>query len=363
MVATPALLAGEFIALSLRRRLRLRRRRPARGLPERGHLAFQSVRPGRHPQAPVADAAAGSSRTGSSSCCWRPVALELLRQASRRTVSAHTGCSSSTRPGVAHGARRSSRRCSRWPHPSRSGTAPESSIVSPSRRSCCSPQRSRRSRARSIHTSCSTRSPRSARSSGPIPDTARMLIVKLSGLLRRLMRSQEHFVTLREELDAIDEYLDIETVRFGPRLRVVQGHRSGHARRHRAEHDPPAARRELRQTRARAQTGSRGRSPSAAGCRTDAPCSRLRTTAWGSCSTGSASRCRAASVWPTFESGSRSSTGRLPADPDERARQGDLCAHRRARARGRPRHRDLRRAHSPRDSRHERHPSRSGRRR
>jgi two-component system LytT family sensor kinase len=52
------------------------------------------------------------------------------------------------------------------------------------------------------------------------PETARMLIVKLSGLLRRLLRSQEHFVTLREELEAIDEYLDIETIRFGPRLRV-----------------------------------------------------------------------------------------------------------------------------------------------
>ena len=47
-----------------------------------------------------------------------------------------------------------------------------------------------------------------------------MLIVKLSGLLRRLLKSQEHFVTFREELDAIDEYLDIETVRFGPRLRI-----------------------------------------------------------------------------------------------------------------------------------------------
>ena len=52
------------------------------------------------------------------------------------------------------------------------------------------------------------------------PETARMLIVKLSGLLRRLLRSQEHFVTLREELEAIDEYLDIECVRFGPRLHV-----------------------------------------------------------------------------------------------------------------------------------------------
>jgi two-component system LytT family sensor kinase len=52
------------------------------------------------------------------------------------------------------------------------------------------------------------------------PETARMLIVKLSGLLRRLLRSQEHFVTLREELEAIDEYLDIEAVRFGPKLRI-----------------------------------------------------------------------------------------------------------------------------------------------
>jgi two-component system LytT family sensor kinase len=52
------------------------------------------------------------------------------------------------------------------------------------------------------------------------PDTARMLIAKLSGLLRRLMRSTDHFVTLREELESVDEYLDIEVVRFGPQLRV-----------------------------------------------------------------------------------------------------------------------------------------------
>jgi two-component system, LytTR family, sensor kinase len=52
------------------------------------------------------------------------------------------------------------------------------------------------------------------------PETARMVIVKLSGLLRRLLRSQDHFVTLREELEAIDEYLDIECVRFGPNLSV-----------------------------------------------------------------------------------------------------------------------------------------------
>jgi two-component system LytT family sensor kinase len=52
------------------------------------------------------------------------------------------------------------------------------------------------------------------------PETARVLIVKLSGLLRRLLSSQEHFVTLREELEAIDEYLDIEKMRFGAKLSV-----------------------------------------------------------------------------------------------------------------------------------------------
>jgi two-component system, LytTR family, sensor kinase len=52
------------------------------------------------------------------------------------------------------------------------------------------------------------------------PETARMLITKLSGLLRRLMRSSDHFVTLREELASVDEYLAIEVVRFGPQLKV-----------------------------------------------------------------------------------------------------------------------------------------------
>ena len=54
------------------------------------------------------------------------------------------------------------------------------------------------------------------------PETARMLITKLSGMLRRLMRSTDHFVTLREELESVDEYLDIEVVRFGPQLKVVK---------------------------------------------------------------------------------------------------------------------------------------------
>jgi two-component system LytT family sensor kinase len=52
------------------------------------------------------------------------------------------------------------------------------------------------------------------------PDTARMLIIKLSALLRRLLRSHQHFVSLREELESVDEYLAIEVVRFGPKLTV-----------------------------------------------------------------------------------------------------------------------------------------------
>jgi two-component system LytT family sensor kinase len=52
------------------------------------------------------------------------------------------------------------------------------------------------------------------------PETARTVIVKLSGLLRRLLKSRDHFVTLREELESIDEYLDIEVIRFGPQLKV-----------------------------------------------------------------------------------------------------------------------------------------------
>ena len=85
------------------------------------------------------------------------------------------------------------------------------------------------------------------------PDTARMLITKLSGLLRRLMRSTDHFVTLREELESIDEYLDIEVVRFGPQLRVDKQISPDTLDVDRAEHAPAAARRELDQARAVAQ--------------------------------------------------------------------------------------------------------------
>jgi len=47
------------------------------------------------------------------------------------------------------------------------------------------------------------------------PDTARGVVLKLSSILRRLLRKHETFVPLREELSFIDDYLDIEVARFG----------------------------------------------------------------------------------------------------------------------------------------------------
>lgn len=55
------------------------------------------------------------------------------------------------------------------------------------------------------------------------PDTARNLIFKLATILRRLLSSSEAFAPLREEFEFIDNYLDIEVVRFGrDKLRVVK---------------------------------------------------------------------------------------------------------------------------------------------
>jgi two-component system LytT family sensor kinase len=53
-------------------------------------------------------------------------------------------------------------------------------------------------------------------------ETAREVIVKLSAILRRLMRSQESLTPLRDELKFIENYLEIEQVRFGDKLRVHQ---------------------------------------------------------------------------------------------------------------------------------------------
>ena len=55
------------------------------------------------------------------------------------------------------------------------------------------------------------------------PDTAREMILKLAAILRRLLHSTDSFVPLHEEIAFIDNYLDIEVVRFGrDKLRVIK---------------------------------------------------------------------------------------------------------------------------------------------
>jgi two-component system LytT family sensor kinase len=47
------------------------------------------------------------------------------------------------------------------------------------------------------------------------PDTARRVLLKLANILRRRLKAQVHFTPLKQELEFIDDYLDIEVVRFG----------------------------------------------------------------------------------------------------------------------------------------------------
>ncbi len=54
------------------------------------------------------------------------------------------------------------------------------------------------------------------------PELAREMIVKLSRILRTLLRERDAFVPLEEELVFTDDYLDIEVIRFGEKLRVVK---------------------------------------------------------------------------------------------------------------------------------------------
>ena len=55
------------------------------------------------------------------------------------------------------------------------------------------------------------------------PDSARVMIVKLGNILRRLLRKGDSFVPLREELEFLDDYLDIEVARFGhDKLKVMK---------------------------------------------------------------------------------------------------------------------------------------------
>ena len=54
------------------------------------------------------------------------------------------------------------------------------------------------------------------------PELAREMIVRLANILRILLRTREAFVPFRDELAFTDDYLAIEVVRFGEKLRVVK---------------------------------------------------------------------------------------------------------------------------------------------
>jgi two-component system LytT family sensor kinase len=53
------------------------------------------------------------------------------------------------------------------------------------------------------------------------PDQARAVVYKLSAILRRLLRKSESFSPLREELAFIEDYMAIEMIRFGDKLRFL----------------------------------------------------------------------------------------------------------------------------------------------
>jgi two-component system LytT family sensor kinase len=54
------------------------------------------------------------------------------------------------------------------------------------------------------------------------PEQARTMLGRLSRILRRRLRNQDHFSPLRDELEFIEDYLSIELVRFGDKLKVVK---------------------------------------------------------------------------------------------------------------------------------------------
>jgi two-component system LytT family sensor kinase len=54
------------------------------------------------------------------------------------------------------------------------------------------------------------------------PELAREMIVKLANILRVLLKDRDAFVPFADELAFTDDYLDIEVVRFGEKLRVVK---------------------------------------------------------------------------------------------------------------------------------------------
>ncbi|MGH9885047.1 MAG: sensor histidine kinase [bacterium] len=53
------------------------------------------------------------------------------------------------------------------------------------------------------------------------PDKARRMVLRLGSLLRRSLDEEKHEIPLREELSFLDDYIDIQRVRFGDRLVVT----------------------------------------------------------------------------------------------------------------------------------------------
>ncbi len=54
------------------------------------------------------------------------------------------------------------------------------------------------------------------------PEQARTMIMRLARIMRGRLRNQDHFSPLRDELAFIEDYLSIELVRFGDKLRVIK---------------------------------------------------------------------------------------------------------------------------------------------
>jgi two-component system LytT family sensor kinase len=54
------------------------------------------------------------------------------------------------------------------------------------------------------------------------PEQARSVVYRLSSILRRLLRNTDNLTPLREELAFIDNYMTIEMVRFGEKLRFIK---------------------------------------------------------------------------------------------------------------------------------------------
>lgn len=54
------------------------------------------------------------------------------------------------------------------------------------------------------------------------PDKARHLLIRLAEFFRQTLKRHGHFITLEEELECVNTYLELEKARFGNKLQIVQ---------------------------------------------------------------------------------------------------------------------------------------------